>query len=161
MWFCFVFLFFVVACLQFLCSFVLLFCFVHIRPVGVCVFPTLDCGVTCTLIAENTGHRRTTNACQLLHVDIYIMIYIQRVSDCVGMRACMRVCVWQRRGMHVRMRESTCACTRMDVGECLLVGCSTSQQHASVPQGRICTDNFTCCHTEIEVAEQTFYLTQS
>ena len=41
------------------------------------------------------------------------------------------------------------------------VGCLTSQQHASVSQGLICSDNFTCCHTEIEVADQTFYLTQS
>ena len=52
-----------------------------------------------------------------------------------------------------------------DVGEslfvCLLVGCLTSQQQASVSQGRICSDNFTCCHTETEVADQTFYLTQS
>ena len=31
----------------------------------------------------------------------------------------------------------------------------------SVSQGRICSDNFTCCHTEIEVADQTFHLTQS
>ena len=45
--------------------------------------------------------------------------------------------------------------------ECLLVGCLTSQQHASVSQGRICADNFTCCHTEIEAADQTFRLTQS
>ena len=44
---------------------------------------------------------------------------------------------------------------------CLLVGCLTSQQHASVSQGRICSDNLTCCHTEIEVADPTFYLTQS
>ena len=44
---------------------------------------------------------------------------------------------------------------------CLLVGCLTSQQHAGVSQGRICSDNFTCCHTEIEVADQTFHLTQS
>ena len=43
----------------------------------------------------------------------------------------------------------------------LLVGCLTSQQHASVSQGRICSDNFTCCHTEMEVADQTFHLTQS
>ena len=43
----------------------------------------------------------------------------------------------------------------------LFVGCLTSQQHASVSQGRICTDNFTCCHTEIEAADQTFHLTQS
>ena len=42
-----------------------------------------------------------------------------------------------------------------------LVACLTSQQQASVSQGRICSDNFTCCHTEIEVADQTFYLTQS
>ena len=44
---------------------------------------------------------------------------------------------------------------------CLFVGCLTSQQHASVSQGRICTDNFTCCHTEIEAADPTFHLTQS
>ena len=43
----------------------------------------------------------------------------------------------------------------------LFVGCLTSQQHASVSQGRICSDNCTCCHTEIKVADQTFYLTQS
>ena len=45
--------------------------------------------------------------------------------------------------------------------DCLWVGCLTSQQHASVSQGRICSDNFTCCHTEIQVADPTFYLTQS
>ena len=44
---------------------------------------------------------------------------------------------------------------------CLLVGCLTSQQHTSVSYGWICSDNFTCCHTEIEAADQTFYLTQS
>ena len=43
----------------------------------------------------------------------------------------------------------------------LFVGFLTSQQHASVSQGRTCTDNFTCFHTEIEVAGQTFHLTQS
>ena len=43
----------------------------------------------------------------------------------------------------------------------LLVGCLTSQQHVSVSQGRICSDNFTCCHTEVKVADQTFHLTQS
>ena len=43
----------------------------------------------------------------------------------------------------------------------LFVGCLTSQQQPSVSQGRICSDNFTCCHTETEVADPTFYLTQS
>ena len=43
----------------------------------------------------------------------------------------------------------------------LFVGCLTSQQHASVSQGWICSDNLTCCHTEIEFADHTFHLTQS
>ena len=43
----------------------------------------------------------------------------------------------------------------------MFVGCLTSQQHASVSQGRLCSDSFTCCHTETEVADPTFYLTQS
>ena len=42
-----------------------------------------------------------------------------------------------------------------------LLACLTSQQQASVSQGRICSGNLTCCHTEIEVADPTFYLTQS
>ena len=57
---------------------------------------------------------------------------------------------------HVR---SSCKGTTTE--NVLLVGCLASQQQASVSQGRICSDNFTCCHTEIEVADQTFYLTQS
>ena len=36
---------------------------------------------------------------------------------------------------------------------CSLAGCLMSQQHASVSQGRICSDYFACCHTEIEVAD--------
>ena len=42
------------------------------------------------------------------------------------------------------------------------VGCLLtipSKQH--VPQGRICSDNCTCCHTDVEVPDQTFYLNQS
>ena len=41
------------------------------------------------------------------------------------------------------------------------VRCVTSQQQASISQGQICSDNFTCYHTEIEAADQTLYLTQS
>ena len=46
-------------------------------------------------------------------------------------------------------------------GDCLYHGCLTSQQHASVSQGRVCSDNCTFCHTEIEVAGQTFHLSHS
>ena len=42
-----------------------------------------------------------------------------------------------------------------------LFGCLTSQQHAGVSQGQICSDNCMCCHSEIEIADQTFHLTQS
>ena len=65
------------------------------------------------------------------------------------------------------VRQSICPFVPTDSGVprkwklLLLVGCLSSQQHASVSQGRICTDNFTCCHTEIEAADQTFHLTQS
>ena len=38
----------------------------------------------------------------------------------------------------------------------MFVDCLRSRQHASVNQGRICSDNWPCCHTEIEVADQTY-----
>ena len=38
---------------------------------------------------------------------------------------------------------------------CLFIGSLTSQQHTRVSQGRI------CCHTEIEIADPTFHLTNS
>ena len=44
---------------------------------------------------------------------------------------------------------------------CWLLGCLTFQQHASVSQGRICSDKCMCCYTETVVADQTFFLTQS
>ena len=47
---------------------------------------------------------------------------------------------------------------------CLLAclhACLTSQQQASVSQGRICSENCTCCHTEIHVLDQTCYVTHS
>ena len=43
----------------------------------------------------------------------------------------------------------------------LFVGCLLLEQHASVSQGQSCSDHCMCCHIEIEVAAQTFYLTQS
>ena len=45
--------------------------------------------------------------------------------------------------------------------ELSFVDCLMSQQHASVSQGQICSDKFMSCHTEIDVADPTFHLTQS
>ena len=68
--------------------------------------------------------------------------------------------VWQSN--HSSTKCQVAGMTGQGVAEVLLfVGCLPSQQHASVSQGRICEDNFMCCHTDIEVADQTFYLTQS
>ena len=47
---------------------------------------------------------------------------------------------------------------------CLFVGCLLNVpviKYAGVFKGWICSDNFTCCHTETEVADETFFLTQS
>ena len=85
--------------------------------------------------------------CFLCMYENVFCVYAWKCVFCV----CMKVCF-------VCMYESVfCVCMIV----CLFVGCLTSQQQASVSQGRICLDNFTCCHTEIEVADQTFYLTQS
>ena len=37
----------------------------------------------------------------------------------------------------------------------IVVDCSTSKQHASIPQGRTCSDNCTYHHTEIKVEDST------
>ena len=55
--------------------------------------------------------------------------------------------------------KRACACSSFAM--LLFVGWLPPQQHASVSQGRICLDKCSCCHTEIEVAGQTFCLTQS
>ena len=50
---------------------------------------------------------------------------------------------------------------RPGVGGWVLVGGVTSQQHASVSQGRTCSEKSAGCHTEVDIAHQTFYLAQS
>ena len=72
----------------------------------------------------------------------------------------MRSKEWKHR-FHNSPSLQVCFLKLQGLFVCWLVGCLTSQQQDSVSQGRICSDNFTCCHTEIEVADQTLYLTQS
>ena len=68
---------------------------------------------------------------------------------------------WSLKPEVVLEKYFTCCKGIQQTRTCLLVGCVMSQPHASVSQGRVCSDNSTCCHTEIEVADPTFYLTQS
>ena len=59
----------------------------------------------------------------------------------------------------VRTMTATSCCCEMGLVGCL-VACLMSWQHASESQAQICSDNCTCCHTEIEVVDQTFHRTQ-
>ena len=43
----------------------------------------------------------------------------------------------------------------------VVFGCLKFQRYAGGPHRRICLEICKCCHTEIDVADQTFYLTQS
>ena len=79
------------------------------------------------------------------------------VCVCMCVCVCACACVCGRGGGGARKH----VCLRVCVWGLSFVGCLTSQQQASVSQERICLDNFTCCHTEIGVADPTFYLTQS
>ena len=62
---------------------------------------------------------------------------------------------------HLKVMFVSCAgfaCVRLRLVSLFLflfVGCLSSPQQASVFQGRICSDNCACCHTEIEAVNQT------
>ena len=63
---------------------------------------------------------------------------------------------WPTRRYNIRESLQTgedCDGGLMDLMMELFVGCLTSKQRVSVSQGRVCSDNFTCCHTETEVAD--------
>ena len=64
---------------------------------------------------------------------------------------------------HLKLKgEHQCNTRTSNIVQLLLFfSCLMSQQQASVSQGPICSGNCTCCHTDVEVADQTFYLTQS
>ena len=79
--------------------------------------------------------------CPGIHLCLPVVARCNGVNDCPGQED------------EVGCDSYTCP-GRSSIMWLVLVGCLTSQQHASVSQGRICSDNFTCCHTEIEVADQ-------
>ena len=83
-----------------------------------------------------------------------IFVFLLVLSHC-----CVK---WSAEAFHIKISGwDEDIFLRFEEFVCLLVGCLTSEQHAHVSPRWICTDNITCCPTEIEVADQTFYLTQS
>ena len=69
--------------------------------------------------------------------------------------------IFRCRGKHLNHKANKASTAMRGDERCLLVGCLKSQQHGSVSQARICSDNCACCHTEIEVGDPTSHLTQS
>ena len=84
-------------------------------------------------------------------------------TECGRMRAYLysRTALPRRRILTTYMMARNDQIRQYPITAVLFLGFFTSQQRASVSQGRICSDNGTCCHTAIETADQTGYLTQS
>ena len=68
---------------------------------------------------------------------------------------CSSHLLWEKTG-----KNQLNTCVEISSFMCLLVCFSVANMN-SIPTGWINTGNCLCCHTEIEVADQTFYLTQS
>ena len=106
------------------------------------------CGLsTAVLITYSAGGNRHSLLRRYLHIVLTISIKIL---------ACLIVNYY---GADVEVTSGTDRKIKKLIQRLLLllfVGCLTSQQHASVSQGRICSGNCTCHHTEIQVANQTF-----
>ena len=87
----------------------------------------------------------------LYSLSLLCLRYVTSALRCKSRRhvVCAQAKTWSIHNLHA------CHCARScdTCMYCLFVGCLTSHQHASVSQGRICSDKFTCCHTEIEVAD--------
>ena len=124
---------------------------VHTQGAHYATMPSTACGAERRQIPARTnkGKRKKTVGGQA-H---WVMLFAGH-----DIHACVCVCVrmWERGCEHVHacVWQLVCVCVRV---RC----CLTSQQHASVSQGRICSDNFSCCHTEIEVADPTLHLPKS
>ena len=78
----------------------------------------------------------------LLVLDVAIIIVITIIIITATPAKCHYYCYHYQRLTTIK---STCPvyCKQLS-NVCLLVDCLTSQQQASVSQGRICSDNFTC-----------------
>ena len=116
-------------------------------------------------------------------IPIHEMVGIHNSMICPKPKADIPVLLWQQvsspsphpavtdtlfqKGRHLGGTKGAQTCLQANifkpsVTQVVVVGWFfKSQQHAIVSQRRICSDNFTCCHTETEVADQAVYLTQS
>ena len=76
-----------------------------------------------------------------------------QVGPAPEVRVFRRFCVCLFVYLFVSWLLNVVLCLLLSVPVDWLVAWLPSQQHASVSQGRICSDNYTCCHTETEVAD--------
>ena len=104
--------------------------------------------------------RTTTAQSRKSHGEVFTYLYCSwpaLTTTCIMSRALAVLAVRQQTICSSPAPSSSCS--ERDV--CLLVACLTPEQHASVSQGQICPDKFTCCYSKTGVADQTWYLTQS
>ena len=71
-----------------------------------------------------------------------------------GGASCVPLGASRPSNMLVHLRDGAARIIRRAASLVLLDGCLTSQQHAGVSQGRICSDNCTFYHAETEAADQ-------
>ena len=92
-----------------------------------------------------------TSACYHLPLEIYALSRARQFTQCCDVCGLPEKQVKGRGWVGGRGRRE---------GGVAVVCWLTSQQHASVSQGRIYSDSWTCCHTDMEAADQSFYLAQ-
>ena len=116
----------------------------------------------CVCVCARARARVCVCVCMCVCVCVCVCVYVrerererERVLRCRGDYCARRTDLFRESSAHV------CLTKHSSLTASLLVGCLTSQQQATVSQGRICSDNFTCYHTVVEAADQTFCLTQS
>ena len=73
----------------------------------------------------------------------------------MGKYTVVRMCEWLHSlpNMASKIHEPNTVQKQEWVFFLLLFGCLTSQQHADVSDGWICSDNFTCCHAVVEATD--------
>ena len=83
------------------------------------------------------------------------------ISCCVWHRAIL-IKSWGTKQQKQMLKQSNCTTyTRLLCSPVAVVCWLLNVPATCVSQGWICSDNFTCCHSEIEFADQNFHLIQS
>ena len=107
--------------------------------------------------------RRRSRHCAINNSSVCLEFKKSKLSLRLCNKDCQdKVVSWGRCNLQAKNTKEEERTSRKQLNS-LFVGwlLASSQQHTSVFQGHIYSDNCTNCHTETEDADQTFYITQS